>query len=285
MSRVDVCGVQFVPEWSRPVENAGRIAAEIQAGAAEGADLVVLPEASLTGYVFESRAECRAAAVEANGPELSELASACHDSGVWAVCGAIERADDRLFNTAFVIGPDGPLGAYRKVHTLCLGADRFISPGEDGFPVFALPFARIGVHICYDGSFPEPARALRVLGAQLLLLPTNWPDLTLKTELVRVRAYENHAYYFSVNRTGTERGARFAGGSAAAGPMGELLMEAGEEPGRYHVEIDPLSADRTRVVVTPGEYEYDRVVDRRPEAYGPLVADLVDPDRTGSRRA
>lgn len=280
-----LCAVQFAPQLARSRVNAERAAEEIHLGADEGAELVVLPEAALTGYVFESRREALEAAVLAEGEEIDRLASACRSAGVWGVCGAIERQDEALFNAVYLIGPDGLLGRYRKTHTLCLGADRFTTRGSEPFRVYELPFGTIGLHICYDGSFPETARALRVLGAQLLILPTNWPDLRLKREMVQVRAYENHAFYLAVNRVGSERGVRFEGGSCLADPLGRLLMTADDEAGRHHAELDVRAADPTRVVIRPGEYELDYVADRRPDLYGPLAATWPDARGTGSRGA
>lgn len=279
------CGVQLDPRIGEPQPNAVAVAAEILTAAEEGAELVVFPEAALTGYVFESAEEARAAAVRADGAEVESVAAACREAGVFAVVGAVEREGGGLYNAAFLIGPDGLVGRYRKVHTLCLGVDRFAHPGPDPFRVWDLPFGRLGVNICYDGSFPESGRILRLLGAQLIVLPTNWPHQRLKRELVRVRAYENHVNYFAVNRVGVERGVRFDGGSVAAGPLGELLAEGGVAAGRVHVEFDLAAAAATRVVEAPGEYEYDRIADRRPEMYGPLSAPMDGAEKTGSRQA
>jgi predicted amidohydrolase len=280
---IRVCGVQLAPEKGRALSNAEQVAGEVHAAVSEGAGLVVFPEAVLTGYVFDSREEAWEAAVEASGPEVAAVAGACAEAGAWAVFGTIERAGDALFNTALVVGPHGLIGRYRKVHTLCLGVDRFTRPGDGPFEVFDLPFGRVGVHICYDGSFPESARTLRLLGAQLLLLPTNWPDLHLKRELVQVRAYENHVAYFAVSRVGTENGVRFEGGSCAADASGRLLLEAGAEPGRYHVEFDLAESDPSRVVVSEGRYELDYLADRRPERYAPMFEPVPEEGKTGGR--
>jgi predicted amidohydrolase len=141
------------------------------------------------------------------------------------------------------------------------------------------------MHICYDGSFPETTRVLRVLGAQLLLLPTNWPEMRLKREMVQVRAWENHAFFLAVNRVGTERGVLFEGGSCAADPLGRLVMSAGADAGRFHFEVDLADADPSRVVIRPEEYEIDYVSDRRPDLYTPLTAPTPDIPRTGSQRS
>lgn len=280
-----VCAVQMAPHLGASIRNGELVAAEIEAAAEEGAHLVVFPEAALTGYVFHSFDEARDAAVEIDGPEATRVAEAAAAGGVHVVCGAIERDGRSLFNSGFVIGPDGVIGRSRKVHTLCLGADRFTLPGGEPPRVFELPFGTIGVHICYDGSFPETARALRLLGAQLLILPTNWPRLDMKHEVTRVRAYENRAYYLAVNRVGTERGVVFRGGSMAADPNGDVVMEAGADPGRFSFDVDLASVDPSREVVMAGEYELDLIADRQPEFYEPLTRPVDNEPRTGSRRA
>lgn len=282
---VRICAVQTAPRLADRSTNLAQVEAELAAAATEGAKLVVFPEAALTGYVFESLEEGRDAAVEADGPELAGIAGVAREAGAWAVVGAIERVGSALYNSAFLVGPAGVEGRYRKVHTLCLGADRFTRPGPEPFRAFALPFGRVGLHICYDGSFPEAARALRLEGAQLLILPTNWPRLHLKREVVQVRAYENHAFYLAANRVGEERGVRFEGGSLAADPDGRLLLQAGAEAGRFHVEMALSEADRTHETVAAGEYELDLIEDRRPDMYGAITAARPGSSPTGSRRS
>ncbi len=285
-----MCGVQTDPRLGEPESNAERICDRLSEAVSDGARLVVFPEAALTGYVFDSREQALEGALEAESQVIQRVRDACRDLGVWSVFGAIERIGggpepDRLYNTAFLSAPSGELHRYHKVHTLCLGVDRFTIPGDEGFRVWDLPFGRIGLNICYDGSFPESARALKLLGAQLIVLPTNWPDLTLKTEQTRLRALENHVYYLAVNRVGVERGVTFSGGSVAAGPRGELLAEGGAEPLRFMVEMDLESADANRVVKAPGSYEFDYVADRRPDLYAPLREMTPAGEPTGSQRA
>ncbi len=295
---VRACGVQTDPGLGEPEANAELICDRMSEAASEGAQLVVFPEAALTGYVFDSRDQALDGAVDAGSPAVRRVRDACRELGVWSVFGAIERSrdagaddpgaaagPDRLYNTAFLCTPAGELHRYRKVHTLCLGVDRFTTPGDEGFRVWELPFGRIGLNICYDGSFPESARALKLLGAQLIVLPTNWPELYLKSEQIRLRALENHVYYLAVNRVGTERGVTFPGGSIAAGPRGELLAEQGADPVSFVVEMDLSTADANRIVEDPGKYEFDYVADRRPDAYAPLLEKVPEGQPTGSQRA
>jgi predicted amidohydrolase len=130
------------------------------------------------------------------------------------------------------------------------------------------------MNICYDGSFPESARVLTLLGADLIVLPTNWPPEAgfNPRHVVPTRAFENRVYYAAVNRVGEERGVRFIGLSRIVAPDGSLL--AASESDREEIlyaEIDPAQARRKRIVHASGKYELDRIADRRPEMYGPLV--------------
>jgi len=286
VSPLRLCGVQTDPVLGDREGNAGRICESLAAASAEGARLVVFPEAALTGYLFDSFDEATDGAVDpSSSTSLQRIRDACRELDTWCVVGTIERAPGRkLFNTALLISPAGELGTYRKVHTLCLGVDRFTTPGGEGFRVWNTPIGRIGLNICYDGSFPESARVLKLLGAELVVLPTNWPEIELKTELIRVRARENHLWYVAVNRVGTERGVTFPGGSVAAGPRGELLAEAGADPAAFVVEMDLGRANLNRIVESRDTYEFDYLSDRRPDAYGALT-ERREGDATGSRMA
>src|SRR5262249_28920204 len=141
-----------------------------------GARLIVFPECALTGYGFEGRDEALPFAETVPGPATAALAGDCRELGVWAAFGLLERGPNgELLNAWAVVGPDAVLPAYRKVHLPFLGVDRFATPADRPFAVHDLGGLRVGVNICYDGSFPESARALMLLGADLVLLPTNWP--------------------------------------------------------------------------------------------------------------
>src|SRR5262249_33693261 len=161
-----------------------------------------------------------------------------------------------LFNACALVGPHGVAGSYRKIHLPCLGVDRFVTPGDRPFAVHDLGGLRIGINICYDGSFPEAGRVLTLLGADLVVLPTNWPPGAAKTAeyLVPARALENHIYYLAVNRVGEERGFRFIGGSRLAGCNGDLLARAQEGEEILYAEIDPLQARQKRIIHIPGQY-------------------------------
>jgi 5-aminopentanamidase len=238
-----------------------------------GARLIVFPECALTGSGFASKEEALPHAQPLPGPATEVLARDCRQLGVFTIVGLLERGDKgELFNSCLLVGPEGYLGSYRKIHLPFMGIDRFATPGDRPFAVHDLEGLRVGINICYDGSFPESARVLTVLGADLVVLPTNWPTGALGTvPLSQARAMENHIFYAAVNRVGEERGFRFIGRSRLVDCDGAVLAEGRPDSADIIVaEIDPLVARQKRVIKVPGQHEVDRVGDRRPEMYGPL---------------
>jgi predicted amidohydrolase len=249
------------------VDRAAKAIVEAKAG------LVVFPECALTGYGFESKTDALVNAVELPSSATDRLAEACRKAKSLAVVGLLEKSGKRLFNSAVLIGPKGILGLYRKMHLPFLGADRFATPGDRGFPVFETPAGKIGILICYDGSFPEAPRSLKLAGAQLICLPTNFPEAAEVScvHAPMVRAHENHVHFVSCNRVGTEGGFTFRGESKICDFEGRVLAQAGRQEQVISAELDPAAADANRVVYVPGRYELDRIAHRRPEAYVGLV--------------
>ena len=267
--------VQTDPQLADVEGNLATILAGIgrAAGAAGGVDLAVLPECALSGYGFGSREEGLDVAQTVPGPATEAVAAACAEHDTVVVFGLLERAGDRLFNSAAVVGPGGVLGVYRKCHLPFLGVDRFVDPGDRGYPVFDTPAGRLGVLICYDLSFPEATRSLKLDGAQVLCVPTNWPEAA-EVSCVHsppVRAQENHLHLVVCDRVGTEAGFTFRGESRVVDCSGRTLDALGREPGVARAELDPARSDENRIVHVAGEYELDRLGHRRPDTYGRLV--------------
>lgn len=173
-SRVAV--VQYAPRSGAVDANLGRIAREVAAHAA--CDLIVFPELAVSGPVTgRAAAEQIAETIPGPGTErLRELAAA-HDTCL--VAGTIERdATGRLFNTAVLVGAEGVIGRYRKLH-LTAEDGAWATPGDTGLPVFDIPAGRIGMLIGYDALFPEAARVLAIEGADLIACPSllDWPPV------------------------------------------------------------------------------------------------------------
>lgn len=263
--------VQMDPRRGDRQANRAAMLDALAATTSSGAELVVFPECALSGYVFDSAEEAMPAAETVPGETTEAIAQACQDSGAIAIFGLLERdpVTGALYNSAAVVGRDGVIGWYRKTHLPVLGIDRCVRAGPV-LRVMDLPFARIGLLICYDVRFPEAARTLAVEGADILVVPTNWPAGADSAPefLTRARAWENRVYVLACNRTGTEAGTRFIGRSQIVTPDGAIAAEApGDTEAILYAEIDPAQARRKKLVFEPGVFELDPIGGRRPELY------------------
>ena len=270
-----VAVAQIEPKLGENERNLDVCVARLEEAAAAGAELLVLPECAIPGYMFDSLEEAMPFAEEIPGPSTETLAAACRSLGTHVVCGLLERDGDLLRNAAVLVGPDGLVGSYRKTHLPFLGIDRFATPGDE-LAVYDTPLGRVGVEICYDLRFPEVTRTLALRGADMVAHPTNFPMAAkAQTELITVaRAAENRIYLLTANRVGKERSGEFCGWSQIVDPFGKRLAEAGErEEALLVAEIDVEKA-RDKDYVVPGEYELYLFRDRRPDLYGLLVEDV-----------
>ena len=230
-------------------------------------DLVVLPELCNSGYVFANKEEVFSVAEEAGKGEtyfaLSEIAS-CNNCNI--VYGYPELDGNNLFNSCILIMPDGRFYNYRKTH-LFNREKLFFSPGDTGFQVFnILNGVKIGMMICFDWQFPEAARTLALLGAQIICHPANlvlpWCQQAMKT-----RCLENRVFAVTANRIGTELNAgetvSFTGQSQILNTKGEVLSSLSvSEERTITVEINPEEANDKAVTE-----RNDAFKDRRPEFY------------------
>jgi predicted amidohydrolase len=269
-----VAAAQIEPKLAEPERNLEACLARLEEAAAAGAELLVLPECAIPGYVFESAEEALPFAEEVPGPSTEVLERESRRLGMHVVCGLLERDGDTLRNAAVLVGPDGLVGTYRKTHLPFLGVDRFVVPGDE-LTVFDTPLGRIGVEICYDLRFPEVTRTLALKGADIVAHPTNFPIAAkVQTELITVaRAAENRIYLLTANRVGKERSGEFCGWSQIVDPYGTRLAEAGETEEVLLVADVDVEKARDKDYVIPGEYELYLFGHRRPELYGALVAE------------
>jgi len=267
-----VAAAQIEPKLAEPERNLEACLARLEEAAAAGAELLVLPECAIPGYMFESAEEALPFAEEVPGPSSEVLERESRRLGMHVVCGLLERDGDTLRNAAVLVGPDGLVGTYRKTHLPFLGVDRFVFPGDE-LTVYDTPLGRIGVEICYDLRFPEVTRTLALRGADIVAHPTNFPMAAkVQTELITVaRAAENRIYLLTANRVGKERWGEFCGWSQIVDPFGKRLAEAGETEEALLVADVELEKARDKDYVIPGEYELYLFGHRRPELYGALV--------------
>jgi predicted amidohydrolase len=154
------------------------------------------------------------------------------------------------------------------------GVDKFVSPGDIGYPVFSAPWGKFGVSICSDEIHPEGYRIMMLNGAQVIAHPTNLPQgIEFSLNFINpTRAIENRIYIVAANRVGIERRTRYIGLSSIYSFEGNVLARAGPKKNELvFADADLALAGEKHVVLRPGKEEWDIVRDRRPEHYAKLV--------------
>ena len=258
--------VQFEPVLGDVPANRGRIEAALDG---VSADLVVLPELAFTGYCMKDRDEAHALAEDpADSRSVDVLTGLCRAGGFHAVAGFAERSGDKVYNGAVMVGPDGLVATYRKIHLFGFEGKLF-EPGPEPPAVYDLGGLKVGMMICFDWFFPETARMLALAGADVIAHPANlvldWCQKAMVT-----RCLENNLFAVTANRYGSEtwdgKPLSFTGGSQITAPLGEVLASA------------PTAADETVVVEIDPEAARNKNInrannllgDRRVELYGSL---------------
>lgn len=265
-----IAAVQIDIALGQVDSNLAKIKQRLTQAAGGGAKLVVFPECAVTGYCFDNLDEALPHTDEISGRTTERLAQACRETNAFAVAGMLERDSDCIYNACVLVGPEGLVGKYRKIHLPGLGVDKLVAPGDARWQVHEAGGAKVGMHICYDSAFPESARSMALDGAEILTLPTNFPPGAecLCASVLPARAMENCVYMVAANRVGTERGFTFIGQSKICGPDGELLALApADEETIIYADVDLERARNKRRVRVPGKHEIDRFNDRRPEMY------------------
>lgn len=271
-------------------ENIRKSSDGIRRAAAQGAQLVVLPELHCGLYfcVTEETA-CFDQAETIPGPSTERFGALARELGIVIVTSLFEKRAPGLYhNTAVVLEKDGCIaGKYRKMH---IPDDPgyyekfYFTPGDLGFTPIDTSVGRLGVLVCWDQWYPEAARLMAMAGAELLIYPTAIgydPNDTGQEQarqrdawitIQRGHAVANGIPVVSVNRIGFEEdpsgqtaGARFWGSSFAAGCQGELLVSAGQD----QEEVLLVEIDRARSEAVRRIWPYLR--DRRIDAYGDLL--------------
>jgi N-carbamoylputrescine amidase len=259
--------------------NIDRIEKHVRAAAAQGARVILPPELFEGPYFCrEERAELFAEARALGDDEaVARMRDVARELGVAIPVSFFERAGQAYYNSCAVIDADGTiLGVYRKSHIPDgPGYEEkfYFRPGDSGFRVWRTRFAALGVGICWDQWFPESARAMMLLGAEVLLFPTaigsepHDPDLDTRDPWQRAmigHAVSNVVPVVAANRTGLEEGQTFYGSSFIADSRGDKVAELSRaDEGVILATFDLDALARTRA-----SWGFFR--DRRPELYGVL---------------
>lgn len=264
------------------IANAERL---VRDAAARGANVVLIQELFETPYFCKDHlaGHFELARPIAENAAIRHLAAVARELGVVLPLSVFERAHNAYFNTLVMVDADGStLGIYRKSHipeSPGYHEKFYFSPGDTGFRVWPTRFGRLGVGVCWDQWFPECARAMAVMGAELLLYPTaigsEPQDSTLDSRWHWQRTMQGHAAanvmpLVASNRIGTEQGEKcaitFYGHSFIADHTGEVVAQADDRTESVLTATFDLEAVRRY------RHAWGVFRDRRPDLYGPLLS-------------
>ncbi|MCC6000258.1 MAG: carbon-nitrogen hydrolase family protein [Pararhodobacter sp.] len=251
-----------------PAANVPLVRAAVREAVAGGAGFVLTPE--VTNCLSSSRShQARVLGTEETDAVLAMLRNEAARAGVWLLAGSLlfktDDPDGRLANRSLLIDPDGGIAArYDKIHLFDVQVSAeetyresaAIRPGTGAVTV-QTPFAMLGLTVCYDVRFPQLYRQLAQAGAQVLTVPAAFSPVTGAAHwsvLLRARAIETGAWVLAPAQTGTHpasagRQRRTWGHTMAVAPWGEVVLDAGTEPGVFHLDLDMKAVDDARARV------------------------------------
>ncbi len=258
----------------------------IEQAADQQVDLIVFPEEALNGFgtvgIQQFKGEDKLALLELSelvpdGESTQIFIELAQENNMYICWGMAEKNPNRfdaIHNDAVLVGPKGYIGKYRKVHLpLC---ERLVNyPGWGDYPVFDTAIGKIGLEVCYDKSFPEVARSLALKGAQIILNPTCWvnvsgteddPDHKTHTIFSQARAMENMVFFVDSCACGQF----LEGHSQIVGPNpGQIIATTGFDAGMAIAEVDiEKEINNARIFSMGGS---DLLRDRKPGTYGELT--------------
>ena len=283
MTEITVAALQLALGSSDEGENIAAVAVLVEQAAQQGAQIVLPPELFSGPYFCKTEDEALFALARpvAEHPSVRAMQALAGKLGIAIPTSFFERDGHHYYNTLAMIGPDGAIiGTYRKSHIPDgpgYEEKYYFRPGNDGFKVWDVMGARIGVGICWDQWYPEAARVMALMGAELLFYPTaigTEPyDAELDTSRMWRRAMLGHAVsncmpVIAANRIGSEDGQRFYGHSFISDEWGEFAADFGaDETGVLVAKLDLARAARHRAGM--GFFR-----DRRPQLYTRISQDI-----------
>ena len=231
------------------------------------ADLTILPELFSTGYHFLNKEEAlNLSEVIPEGTTTQSLIRICKKSQTAVIAGIAERDGSHLYNSAVIVGKNGYLGKYRKIHLFGTEKNCF-DQGNLPLTVFNIGSARVGVMICFDWRFPETARTLALGGADIIAHPSNLV-LPHCPQAIITRCLENRIFIVTADRIGTEERIpehpiHFIGQSQIVDPDGNILYRASEKKEESRVVDLDINYARNKFINSSNNL----FADRRTELY------------------
>jgi predicted amidohydrolase len=225
------------------------------------ADLIVLPELPFTGYNFQNREEVKQLSESVSSSNtINILETLCKKNDFYIVTGFAEREGDKFYNSAILIGPQGIVHTYRKIHLFNMEKFWF-DPGDIELSIQEVKGFRIGMMICFDWIFPEVARCLALKGADVICHPSNLV-LDYCQKAMITRSLENNVYTITANRYGTDKrthgSIRFTGCSQIVAPKGEKIYSAPSQKETLFITTLDKNNSRDKFITTNNHLFQDR---------------------------
>ncbi len=254
---------QFRPVFGKVQYNLNKVVIALKN---VSADIIVLPELPFTGYYFKDREELKLLAEEINASStVQALIKICREGDFYLVTGFAEKSGDKYFNSSLLIGPEGVIHTYRKLH-LFNEEKNWFDPGDIPLQINEIRGVKVGMMICFDWIFPEVFRALSIMGADLICHPSNLVFSYCQQTMIS-RCLENSVFAVTANRFGVDKRPQgelvFTGKSQIVAPKGELIYKAPSK--REVLYLRDINIDLAKdKMMTPLN---DIIKDRRQEFY------------------
>ena len=257
---------QFRPKFGDINANVNKVIAALEDADAE---LIVLPELPFSGYYFQSVEEViELSETVENSNSIKRLCELAAKRSMYLVTGFTEHAEDKYYNSAVLIGPEGVLHTYRKAH-LFNEEKKYFAPGDTPFSIQEINGVKIGIMVCFDWAFPEVTRSLAIQGAEIICHPSNLV-LSFCQQTMISRCLENGVFAITANRYGADNrpqgSLKFTGKSQIVAPGGKLLHRAhSQRDALFITDIDIALAREKHIT------QHNHLLnDRRPEMYTEL---------------
>jgi predicted amidohydrolase len=242
-----IYGIQLSSEWNQKEKNFKKVKTLLEKHKVIKNSLLVLPEMFATGFNLDPPATM---AEEPHKTEsfLSQLAK---EKKCWIIGGMIkpEKNQKKGKNCSVLFSPEGERKlSYTKIHPIPMLGEDEVHVRGDKVKSVPIEFFQISTFICYDLRFPELFRSSLKQGTNLFVVIACWPKTRIQhwSVLLRARAIENQAYVVGLNRTGKDPGLEYGGHSMVIDPMGNILVEGGEEEGLIEAEIEKNTINEWR---------------------------------------
>ena len=228
----------------------------------EGADMILFPEMSMTGFSMHPE---KIGETADNPVTLRFFREQAEKYGLYIGIGYVEYREPRSFKRYAILGRDGRILAdYRKIHPFTFGTEAIHYAGGEQLAFCQVKEFAVSPLICYDLRFPE-VFGIAAEKAELIVVPANWPADRIEhfKALLKARAIENQCYVAGVNRVGHARTLSYSGDSMVADPFGRVIAKAGAEEELLLAELDLNLVRQYRK-------EFPARTDRKPELYEKL---------------